>query len=114
MKLLWVLYCGIYSTDCLVYKYNLHEIGVLGNLKKKTTMLLMSIKLWKYILQAKDLCERLYPIENAIHGNFLVVQWLRFHTFTTKGLGLISGLELRSCKPLGATQKKKKKCNSYF
>ena len=41
----------------------------------------MSIKLWKYILQAKDLCERLYPIKNAIHGNFLVVQWLRFHTY---------------------------------
>ena len=68
----------------------------------------MSIKLWKYILQAKYLCERLYPIKNAIHGNFLVVQWLRFHTFTTKGPGLISGLGAEILQTTWPHQKKKK------
>lgn len=77
-------------------------------------MLLMSIKLWKYILQAKDLCERLYPIKNATHGNFLVVQGLRFHTFTTKGLGLISGLGAEILQTTWCNQILKKKVQFIF
>ena len=72
----------------------------------------MSIKLWKYIVKAKDFVKDLYPIKNAIHGNFLVVQWLRLHIFTTKGLGLISGLGAEILETIWCNQKKK--CNSYF
>jgi len=40
-------------------------------------------------------------------GNFLTVQWLELHAFTSKGPGSIPGRELRSYK-LRETDKKKK------
>lgn len=62
-------------------------------------MLLVSIKLWKYILQAKDLLKDCIQSKTqlmAISGG----PGVKIPTFTTKGLGLISGLGHRSANHL--------------
>ena len=63
----------------------------------------------KHILTSNPGCvlQSNITIKSWYLGNFLAVQWLGLHTFTAKGLGLISD-KLRSHK-LHSTAKKKKR-----
>ena len=81
------------DTEMSVFK----ELSKLGKMTKSTTIKIIIIITLTDILLFPG--SALRPLQCLFIWTSLVVQWLRRHAFTARGMGSIPGGELRSCMP---------------